>query len=808
MSFENGIEFPFGMKYDLSNLIKSSLKESYTEYKEFQKDVRTRLILQNESEKQKSKEKNKHNNYVIFRLQRKDKKNYIIDISREEFIPKGYFCYPIKGAYFQKSSYEIPYFPILPLEQFKEGIYTYDDQKALSDIYLAYPCLLQKDYIRIKDKILKKNDIKDKKSLDNINSNIFGLQVRPAKCTSNINKYFIIWSFIKIIKDQTIIMGNDFNKIYFQDKNKIIIPILKEMSYILKIDLNILFFIIIAFLSEFEKKIKKDSLIKKGISYKKYGKYWCRICNRFFCVFHLKKKVKIKNLDNNIRTTYEYFKKKQITLRPPEYLFKEKEESNNNKKELEKLIKKIFSQCICSSKKSNNFDNKNTFSVDNNNNNDSVFDESLIYNKMAQIKDKEDFFILCKIVKICLKILNKNFPRLYNNYDNFNIFLSPCILRKILHDKYDCDLLRYLIKLITNNKFLPNINLFLEKLSGVEYERLPEENLLFFNNSIDINLPEQKYTDKGEQKIIKIHRTTGTARQRTLSDKNLYYKPCDHYPAECTPENCDCAKNERICLKYCCCFKEEYFAQSNGCKYMFLGCQNHTTRSSANCSKCNCFKCNIECVPGICSCGDNCSNNNITLGKRKKLIYGYSYKIKGGGLFAGENIEEGEFVDIYCGEIVEKEELDRLSLFFNQIGNNYPFNINDKFDYVAIKSGGLTRYINHGSFGEQNIKADKMMVNGIPYIAFYADKNIKKYDELFYDYSYDKDSRPDWMKEYIKRMKKNEKKMDNEKRKVSRKINKNSQNIQKKGYLKNKEKEKEEDNKIEEIYSSSEEGDN
>ena len=47
MSFETGIEFPFGMKYDLTNLIKSSLKESYSEYKEYQKAIRNKLIIEN-----------------------------------------------------------------------------------------------------------------------------------------------------------------------------------------------------------------------------------------------------------------------------------------------------------------------------------------------------------------------------------------------------------------------------------------------------------------------------------------------------------------------------------------------------------------------------------------------------------------------------------------------------------------------------------------------------------------------------------------------------------------------------------------
>ena len=78
------------------------------------------------------------------------------------------------------------------------------------------------------------------------------------------------------------------------------------------------------------------------------------------------------------------------------------------------------------------------------------------------------------------------------------------------------------------------------------------------------------------------------------------------------------------------------------------------------------------------------------------------------------------------------------------------------------------------------------MVNGIPYIAFYASKEIKKYEELFYNYSYDANSMPEWMKEYNREMK-----MKNKKNNNANKNNKN-QISQKKGNLvkKNKEKEK------------------
>ena len=791
MSFDTSKDFQFGMKYDLSNLTKSCLIDSFSEFKSYQTNLRNYLIHQNEKEKQKNKNKNQedYNDLIIYDIRIKDKHECRLDFSEENIIPKGYFCYPLKGSYFQKSSFEMNYFPILPLKLFKEGINAFDGQINLAESYESYPCLLEKDFNRIKNKILMKyyqsNEI-NKSLLDNNNTNANILPVRPANCTNNLNKNFIIWSFIQILKGQILIMDEDFQKSYSIDKNRILIPIIEEMSKYLSIDSNILYYLIISFLKECNKNLSKKSLKEKGITYKKYNKYWCRICNKFFCAFHFKIKVKNKYYDNNnIRTSYEYFKKIQITLRPPEYLFKEQEENDKNKKELKNNIWIIINKCERCKNIKNNFIDLNAMNEEFN------FDESLRFSKMGQIKDKEDFFVLCKIIETCYKIFSNYFDGYYKNEEIFNFYLNPCVLRIIMHNKYDCNLLRYLIRLMIEKKYLKDINLYLSStiFSKIIYENLSEENLLFFNNSIEANLLEQKYTDKGEKKIIKIRRNKTTVRLQVQSDKNLYYKPCDHYPAECTPENCACAKRG-MCLKYCCCFKKQLInLSSKGCQYMFLGCQNHPSRSSANCSKCDCSKFTIECVPGICSCGDKCTNNNITLGKRKKLLYGYSSKIKGGGLFAGENIEQGDFVDIYRGEMVEKEELDRLSVFYDQTGNNYPFGINDKFDYVAIKCGGLTRYINHGDFDEENLKADKILVNGVPYIAFYACKDIKKYEELFYNYSYDKNSMPDWMMEYNKKMKKKKNKEDKTKNQHQNKNNKknhHNNNMNKKGE-KNKE---------------------
>ena len=773
MSSGKFIDFQLGMKYDLSNSIKSSLIEGFNEFKKQQKIIRNFLLMNNNKEREKENQINSQ--IKIFKIFNFKKKHLITEylyLSEENNTPGGYFCYPMKGAFFQKSCLEMPFFPILPFNKFKEAIETFSDQINLSETYQSYPCLPKNEFNRVKNKIIKNNIIYKKQPIfNNIKSETKIIPIRPSHCTNNINKHFIIWSFIKIVKGQIIIMDKDFNKIYENDKNNIIIPIIKEMNKHLKIDINILYYIIIKFINDLIKKINRDSLSKKGIRYKKYDKYWCRICNKFCCAFHFKIKVKPKTLDNNnIRTYIEYFKKIQIILKSPEYLYREEEESDKQKKTLNSTIEGLIRSCKCkndnnNSKNSHNLilelddDNENSPSgndqivTTDNNNND--FDDSVRFNKMVEIYDKEDLFVLCKVVKTCHKLLNQNFFGLYGKEEAINHYLHPCVLRKILHDKYDCSLLKYLLKLIIDEKYLRDINFFLGSTNmgnAIKYEKLTEDNYLFFNNTIETNIPTQKINDKGEQQleITNFRRTKATARLQVQSDKNLYYKPCDHYPLECTMENCSCAKRG-MCLKYCCCYKEKLLDKEEVCRFMFLGC-NHTKSKQAKCIDCICKKFSIECVPGLCKCGEKCCNNNITLGKRKKLLFGYSVKINGGGLFAGEKIYEGEFVDSYDGEIVEKEELDRLSVFYDQTGNNYPFSINDKFDYVTIKTGGLTRYINHASYGDENIKADKIMVNGIPYIAFYANRNIEQYEELFYDYSYDKESMPEWMKEYNKMM--------------------------------------------------------
>ena len=731
------IDFNVAIKYDLSSVEDSMLK-SYREFRNVFTRCRNFLLLMNKGEKAK-----KHSipeSKKIYKIRKKYKK-IVLDDSVDKIVPTGYFCYPIKGSYFQKNSFEIRYFPLLPLDKFKEAISTFPDQKSLYETYQSYPCLSNEEYNRIKKKIIKKydNTFNNKPVYKDSELDYDNTVIRPAHCTHNINTFFVKWCFINVIKEIKKIMDKSFFLKYNSDRNSIILPIVEEMSNHLKIESNILYYIIDNYLNEIKRFLAKSSLTKRGITYKKYEKYFCEICNKFCCPFHFKIKVKSKNLDNNrIRTTIQYFKKLDTPIKYREYLHKELVESKDNKSDLISMINVIQEECPCKKQQNNDI---------------MEFDPSLRFNKMAEI-NKEDFFVLCNMFNTIKKVVGAC-EDLYKNDEIYISYLTPCFLRVILHQKYNCSLLQYLIQLVRNKEYFDNINFFLSNEIGDEiiYEIIQEDNFLFFNISNDLAFTNKNPQKKEKNKQSNMLRTKATARLQIQSEKNLYYKPCNHYPAECTEQNCPCVK-KGFCLKYCGCYKETQNTKS--CVHMFSGCR-HGGNSKAFCKDCICNRSNMECITSLCNCGEKCTNRNITVRKRKKLFYGYSEKIKGGGLFAGEKISVGEFIDIYDGEITEKEELDRLSVFYDQTGNNYPFSINEKFDFVTIKCGGLTRYINHGSYGEQNIEADRILVNGIPYIAFHAIRDIEKYEELLYDYSYSKESLPDWNKEYNKMMEKKKK---------------------------------------------------
>jgi SET domain-containing protein len=121
----------------------------------------------------------------------------------------------------------------------------------------------------------------------------------------------------------------------------------------------------------------------------------------------------------------------------------------------------------------------------------------------------------------------------------------------------------------------------------------------------------------------------------------------------------------------------------------------------------------------------------------KKLCEVRVSDIHGRGLYATEDIEEGTDIIQYVGEKITKKESTRRALEWEEKAREtgdglvYIFELDDKYDIDGRLGDNPARYMNHSCDG--NCEA----VNCEGEIWITAIKDIKKGDELVYDYGYD-----------------------------------------------------------------------
>ena len=109
-------------------------------------------------------------------------------------------------------------------------------------------------------------------------------------------------------------------------------------------------------------------------------------------------------------------------------------------------------------------------------------------------------------------------------------------------------------------------------------------------------------------------------------------------------------------------------------------------------------------------------------------------KIDNRGLYAADDIKKGTKIIQYKGKIISVKESETNPKYDNDKAI-YLFNINKKFDLDGDFKFNIARLINHSC--DPNCEVD-----GVGYkLWIYAIKDIKKNDELTYDYgfSFDKD---------------------------------------------------------------------
>ncbi|KFD55612.1 hypothetical protein M514_03360 [Trichuris suis] len=257
------------------------------------------------------------------------------------------------------------------------------------------------------------------------------------------------------------------------------------------------------------------------------------------------------------------------------------------------------------------------------------------------------------------------------------------------------------------------------------------------------------------------------------------YKPC-FCVESCVGSACSCSARG-FCEKYCCC--------SASCIIRFPGCRCHT---SCDTKCCPCFVADRECDADLCiscfTCEEDyysdqeisylqctsrdthpraitngtissnehsfflrfkqlaqkdpekpvhfrCKNLALQMGNAKELFVGDS-DVHGIGVFAAEDLEAGDFICEYAGEIITQAEADRRGTMYDYTGKSYLFTLNKEFDIDATRFGNEARFINHSS--KPNCEPRVKLVYGSQRIGIYATTSIKKYSELFFNYRYSK----------------------------------------------------------------------
>eukprot|EP00798_Chlamydomonas_sp_ICE-L_P026106 gene26106-11820_t len=143
----------------------------------------------------------------------------------------------------------------------------------------------------------------------------------------------------------------------------------------------------------------------------------------------------------------------------------------------------------------------------------------------------------------------------------------------------------------------------------------------------------------------------------------------------------------------------------------------------------------IECTPGCCPVGDACQNQRIQrqqFPKRELLEAGD----KGCGLFAAQELVEGDMAAIYVGEITNMEEAMRRRYMYSLKGVRHFYMMSLEQDEVvdATRRGGIARFANHSC--APNCSTEKWAVRGEMVVALTAQKKIQPGEEITYDYQY------------------------------------------------------------------------
>ncbi|GIY85008.1 histone-lysine N-methyltransferase SUV39H2 [Caerostris darwini] len=148
------------------------------------------------------------------------------------------------------------------------------------------------------------------------------------------------------------------------------------------------------------------------------------------------------------------------------------------------------------------------------------------------------------------------------------------------------------------------------------------------------------------------------------------------------------------------------------------------------------YECNSK-----CKCGIDCYNRVVQHGQKIKVGIFKTSNGRGWGLQTLEPIAKGQFVLEYLGEILTTGEAEKRDRSSGDNNGTYLFDLDfgvQKCIYTidARRYGNGSHFINHSCCPNLQVFAvwTDMQVEYMPRLAFFANRNIKRGEELTFDY--------------------------------------------------------------------------
>ncbi|KZT68078.1 hypothetical protein DAEQUDRAFT_766652 [Daedalea quercina L-15889] len=145
----------------------------------------------------------------------------------------------------------------------------------------------------------------------------------------------------------------------------------------------------------------------------------------------------------------------------------------------------------------------------------------------------------------------------------------------------------------------------------------------------------------------------------------------------------------------------------------------------------------VECLPDDCRCRSYCQNQRF---QRREYapIEIVQTEMKGFGLRAAEDLPKDAFIYEYLGDVVSQPTfLKRMRQYAEEGIRHFYFMMLQKDEFIdATKRGGIGRFANHSC--NPNCYVAKWTVDQHVRMGIFANRNIKKNEELTFNYNVDR----------------------------------------------------------------------